>query len=106
MFQFMQRDSFNSVDVNMMDSFLGKVNLIDIREPYEYKSGHLPTAKNIPMDTILEQPERYLDRSKEYYIVCHSGSRSSMTCRVLKENSFNIVNVAGGTGRYRGRLER
>jgi rhodanese-related sulfurtransferase len=45
---------------------LGKVNLIDIREPYEYKGGHLPTAKNISMDTILDQPEKYLNKSKEY----------------------------------------
>jgi rhodanese-related sulfurtransferase len=106
MFQFMQKNLFDVVDVNMMDNLLGKVNLIDIREPYEYKGGHLTTAKNIPMDTILEQPDKYLDRSKEYYIVCHSGSRSTMACRILKENGFNVVNVAGGTGRYRGRLER
>jgi rhodanese-related sulfurtransferase len=102
----MKKNSFDVVDVSMIDNLLGKVNLIDIREPYEYMGGHLPTAKNIPMDTILEQPEKYLDKSKEYYIVCYSGSRSSMTCRTLKENGFNIINVAGGTGRYRGRLER
>jgi rhodanese-related sulfurtransferase len=106
MFKFIRKNSFDAVDVNMMDNLLGKVNIIDIREPYEYKGGHLPTAKNIPMDTILDQPEKYLDRSKEYYIVCHSGSRSSMTCRILKENGFKVINVSGGTGRYRGRLER
>jgi rhodanese-related sulfurtransferase len=106
MFKFMSRNSLKSVDVNEMDSLLGKVELIDIREPYEYKGGHLPTAKNIPMDTILEQPEKYLDKSKEYHIICQSGARSSRTCSILKENGFNIINIAGGTGRYRGRLER
>lgn len=106
MFPFMQRTMVKSVDVNEIDRLIGKIDLIDIREPYEYKGGHLPTAKNIPMDTILEAPEKYLDKSKEYHIICHSGSRSSMTCGILKENGFNIVNVAGGTGRYRGKLER
>lgn len=106
MFPFMSRSSVKSIDVNEMDSMLGKVDLIDIREPYEYNSGHLPTAKNIPMDTILAAPDKYLDKTKEYHIICHSGSRSSMACGILKGNGFNIINVAGGTGRYRGKLER
>ncbi|MCM8709994.1 rhodanese-like domain-containing protein [Clostridium sp. SYSU_GA19001] len=106
MFQFMLKNSVKSVDVNEMDKLIGKVELIDIREPYEYKAGHLPTAKNITMDTILKQPEKYLDKSKEYHIICQSGSRSSRTCKILKEHGFNIVNVAGGTGRYIGKLER
>lgn len=106
MFPFFQRTEVKSIDVNEIDGLIGKINLIDIREPYEYKGGHLPTAKNIPMDTILDAPEKYLDKSKEYHIICHSGSRSSMTCRALTKNGFNIVNVAGGTGRYRGKLER
>jgi rhodanese-related sulfurtransferase len=106
MFPFIQRNSVNSIEVNEIDRLLGKIELIDIREPYEYMGGHLPTAKNIPMDTVLEAPEKYLDKSKQYHIICHSGSRSSMTCNILKQNSFNIVNVTGGTVRYRGRLER
>lgn len=106
MFPFMSRNTVNSVNVNEIDGLLEKMDLIDIREPYEYVSGHLPTAKNIPMDTILSEPGKYLDKSKEYLIICQSGSRSSMTCGILKENGFNIINIAGGTGRYRGRLER
>lgn len=106
MFLFKSKSSVNSVDVNDMGSLLGKVDLIDIREPYEYKAGHLPTAKNIPMDTILTAPNKYLDKSKEYHIICQSGSRSSMACGILKGSGFNIVNVAGGTGRYKGQLEK
>jgi Rhodanese-related sulfurtransferase len=102
----MQRDSVKSIEVNDIDNLLGKVELIDIREPYEYQSGHLPTAKNIPMDTILSTPEKYLDKVKEYHIICQSGGRSSRACSVLKNKGFNIVNVSGGTGRYRGRLQR
>jgi len=85
---------------------LGKINLIDIREPNEYKRGHLPTAKNIPMDKILSESEKYLDKSKEYHIICHSGARSSRTCGILKKKGFDIINVSGGTGRYRKTLEK
>lgn len=106
MFKFFQRNSANSIDVNDIDEILGSINLIDIREPYEYKGGHLPNSKNIPMNTLLSVPDKYLDKSKEYHIICYSGSRSSMACRTLKDNGFNVVNVSGGTGRYRGNLER
>lgn len=106
MFPFMSKSKYNSVDVNELEELLGNINLIDIREPYEFRAGHLPSAKNIPMDEVLDDTDKYLDKSKEYHIVCHSGSRSSMACGILKDKGYNIINVAGGTGRYRGKLER
>lgn len=98
--------SIKSIDVNDIDKLLGKINLIDVREPDEYKGGHLPTAKNIPMNRIISETEKYLDKSKEYHIICQSGVRSSKTCAILKEKGYNIIDVTGGTGRYRERLEK
>ncbi|MBP1756384.1 MAG: hypothetical protein H6Q59_2782 [Firmicutes bacterium] len=45
MFDFLKRDDSKVIHVNDMDNLIGKVELIDIREPYEYKSGTLKTAK-------------------------------------------------------------
>ena len=106
MFSFLTRNKVNSVNVSELGVLLGKINLIDIREPYEYKSGHLPTAKNIPMDKILSEPEKFLNMGKEYHIICQSGGRSSRACNRLKSLGFNVINVSGGTGRYRGSLQR
>ena len=106
MFRFFTGSSVKSISVNELDGFLGKINLIDIREPYEYKGGHIPTAENIPMNLILSDPEEYLDMSKEYHIIRHSGARSSRTAAILKDKGFNVVDVTGGTGRYRGKLDR
>lgn len=106
MFSLFGKSNTNSVNVNEISKLLGKINLIDIREPYEYSSGHLPTAQNIPMDLILSETEKYLDKSKEYHIICQSGARSSRTCSILKQDGFNVVNVSGGTGSYRGSLKR
>ncbi|WP_139905309.1 rhodanese-like domain-containing protein [Clostridium thermarum] len=105
MFSFF-RSNVRSVDVNDIATILGKINLIDVRENYEYKDGHVPTAINIPMDDIIEAPEKILDKSKEYHIICQSGARSSRVCDVLKDKGFNVINVSGGTGRYRGNLDR
>jgi rhodanese-related sulfurtransferase len=106
MFRLFTKNTVGSIDVNELDELLGRINLIDIREPYEYKAGHLPNSKNIPMNLILSDPEEYLEESKEYHIICHSGSRSSRACSLLKERGFNVVNVSGGTGRYRGILTK
>lgn len=106
MFDFLFKSSVNSIDVNELDELFGKINLIDVREPFEYKSGHLPTAKNIPVNKIVAEADKLLDKSKEYHIICQSGARSSRVCGILKENGFNVVNVNGGTGRYRGSLKR
>ena len=106
MFESLFRRGGNSIDVNELEELLPKINLIDIREPYEYKVGHLKGAKNIPMNIIVAQSEKYLDKSKEYHIICHSGGRSSKTCNILKHNGFNVINVSGGTVKYKGKLER
>ena len=106
MFSFFSRNRVDSVNVNDLGDLLGKINLIDIRESYEYKNGHLPTAKNIPMDKILSEPDKYLDKDKKYYIICQSGGRSSRTSSKLKAMGFNIVNVSGGTSSYTGLLKK
>lgn len=106
MFSFFRNGSIKSINVNELGALLGKINLIDIREPNEYRLGHLPTAKNIPMNNILSQPEKYLDKSKEYHIICLSGSRSTRACGILNEKGYNVVNVTGGTAGYNGKLEK
>ncbi len=102
MFDFFKRDDSKVIHVNDMDNLIGKVNLIDIREPYEYKSGSLKTAKNIPMGDLLTSPEKYIVKEKTYYIMCQSGGRSGRTTRALSKQGFNVINVAGGMGSYVG----
>ena len=102
MFDFLKRDDTKVINVNDMDDLLGKVELIDIREPYEYQSGTLKTARNIPMNTLLTSPEKYLVKDKTYYIMCQSGARSGRTTKMLAKQVFNVINVAGGMGSYVG----
>ena len=106
MFSFFGRNSVKSINVNELGALLGKISLIDIREPYEYKSGHLPTAKNIPMDKIISDSDKYLNKSKEYHIICQSGGRSSSACSGLSSKGYKVINVFGGTGSYIRPLER
>ena len=103
MFGFFNRNSGKVVNVNEIDNLIGDIELIDIREAYEYKEGSIKTAKNIPMQTLLGNPDKYLKKDKEYYLVCQSGGRSSMACNSLRQKGFNVINVAGGVGSYLGK---
>lgn len=102
MFDFFKKDDVKSVNVNDMDNLIGKVELIDIREPYEFNSGTIKTAKNIPMGNLLQSPDKYLQKEKTYYLVCQSGGRSGSAARTLSKQGFDVINVSGGVGSYVG----
>ncbi len=102
MFEHLKTNNGTVINVNDIDELIEKVELIDIREDYEYKGGSLKSAKNIPMDELLTSPDKYLSKKKEYYIMCQSGGRSARTCDSLKIKGFNVINVAGGIGSYVG----
>ncbi|KMT20981.1 rhodanese-like domain-containing protein [Clostridium cylindrosporum] len=106
MFGFFNKSNFDSINVNDLGNKLGKITIIDVREPSEYKRGHIPTATNIPMGTILENTEKHLDKAKEYHIVCQSGKRSERVCSDLTSKGYKVINVFGGTGSYVSSLER
>ncbi len=90
------------VNINDMDDLIGKVNLIDIREPSEYAGGTLRTAVNIPMNDLLANPDDYLDKDQTYYIMCRSGARSKKTTDTLSDKGYKVVNVLGGYSAYKG----
>lgn len=102
MFGFLTKSDTQSVNVNDLDSLIGQIELIDIREPYEFKGGSIKTARNIPMGTILNAPEKYLIKDKTYYIMCQSGGRSSSATKALAKLGYNVINVSGGMGSYAG----
>lgn len=106
MLDFLKRTEITSVHVNDIDNLLGKIELIDIREPYEFNSGSIKTAKNIPMDKLLSTPDKFMDREKEYYIICQSGGRSMAASKALTRAGYKVVNVAGGVGSYVGTKRR
>lgn len=104
MFSLFQKDATNSIHVNEIEEIIKDINLIDIREPYEYERTRIRSSKNIPMSQLLMNPSKYLDKSKKYYIICQSGGRSSGTVSSLHKAGYDVVNVRGGVGSYSGKL--
>ena len=54
------------------------------------------------MGKLLENPEKYLDKDKEYYLLCRSGARSENACSVLMKEGYKVINVKGGVINYLG----
>ena len=102
MFDFLKRDGAEVIHVNEMDQLIGKVELIDIREAYEFKGGSIKTAKNIPMGNLLSELDKFLKKDKTYYIMCQSGGRSGRATRSLMKQGFKVIDVIGGIGSYTG----
>lgn len=70
--------------------------VLDVREPSEWREGHIPGATLMPLGTLSARLFE-LDRNKEIVVVCRSGNRSAMATRMLKSQGFGQVrNLDGG----------
>lgn len=82
-----------------------KVTVIDVREPAEYAFNRIPGAVSIPLGE-LESRAQELNPDEEIYVVCRTGNRSDMACRLLSEKGFKQVkNVEPGMSGWTGPLE-
>lgn len=72
------------------------VTVLDVREPHEYQSGHIPGARNLPLGKLDSwAPE--LDPDGSYVLICRSGKRSAKATEGLEAKGFkNLRNVTGG----------
>lgn len=105
MFNFFKKsdNSYKTIPVNDLDELIGKVKLIDIREASELEGGTIRTAKHIPMNTLLENPEKYLNKDETYYLLCRSGNRSGKTAKQLVKEGYQAVSADGGFSSYKGK---
>ena len=73
----------------------GSVTLLDTRTVEEFAHGHIDGFTNIPVDELRERLGE-LDKSKPVYVICQSGLRSYIACRILAGNGYNCYNFSGG----------
>ncbi len=73
----------------------GSVTLLDARTAGEYGNGHVEGFVNIPVDELRDNLDR-LDPSKPVYVMCQSGLRSYLACRLLTQRGFDCWNFSGG----------
>ncbi len=90
-----------SIDSNQARDYLkeksaDEVTILDVRQPNEYASGHIPGARSIPLPELTEQMQQ-IDPDKPIVVYCASGGRGRMAAQLLLGQGFtDIINVAGG----------
>ena len=77
----------------------GSVTLLDTRTVAEYSRGHAPDFINIPVDELRERIDE-LPQGKPVYVMCQSGLRSYVACRILTGYGYDCYNFSGGHGFY------
>ena len=87
---------WDEVDALPLD---GSVTLLDTRTAEEYQSGHIEGTIHIPVDELRERMNE-LETGKLVYVICQSGLRSYIACRILEQNGFACRNLAGGYRLY------
>lgn len=98
-------DSIPQVSVNELKDKLASttdLQVVDVRRPAEYGSGHVPRALNAPLNT-LDQTAAQLPfaKDKPTAVICAGGYRSSAAASLLEKLGFtNLLNVSGGTGAW------
>lgn len=73
----------------------GSVTLVDARTPGEYRRGHADGFINLPLDELRERLAE-LAPAKPVYVMCQSGLRSYLACRILAQHGFTCYNFTGG----------
>ncbi len=70
--------------------------LIDVREPHEYRICRVPGAKLIPLGELPKRLEE-IDRSIPIVAMCKMGARSAKAANILREAGYSkVLNMTGG----------
>jgi len=78
------------------------LQIVDVRRPAEYVSGHVPRALNAPLASLDKSLSPLpLKKDKLTAVICAGGYRSSAAASLLQQQGFsNLLNVSGGTGAW------
>ena len=71
--------------------------LLDVREPDEYRTGHVPNSMNVPLSGLagsVKQIEKY--KSLPLIICCRTSQRSARAAITLRKQGFAQVQVLAG----------
>ena len=82
-----------------------RATLVDVREPDEFASGHVPGAINVPLSVFAEITRVAPDVSAPLYLYCASGARSDRAAQVLAQAGYQYAHSIGGMQTYTGPIE-
>ncbi len=93
------------ISVNELDEMIrldSQLQVVDVRRPAEYESGHVPLATAAPLSMLKERLATLnLNPYKPTAVICAGGYRSSAAASILEQHGFaDLRNVMGGTSAW------
>jgi rhodanese-related sulfurtransferase len=73
----------------------GAAVAVDVREPREWKAGHLRMARHVPLSELALRMSE-LPRDRTIVVVCRSGNRSRVATLALRRAGYDAENLEGG----------
>jgi rhodanese-related sulfurtransferase len=70
-------------------------HVIDVRRPYEWDAGRIPSASHIEMNDLADNAES-VPRDRPVVFYCRSGSRSALAAAAFRQAGWDAYNLAGG----------
>lgn len=80
--------------------------LMDVRTPGEYREGHIPGSRNVPLDILDKVSATVNNKNTPIFVHCLSGSRSRQAEAYLVRLGYTNVKNIGGISAWRGKVER
>ena len=69
--------------------------VLDVRQPDEFRTGHITGAKLVPLNELYRHMKE-LPKGREIVCICASGNRSTTAAKALAKEGFTVLNVQGG----------
>jgi len=96
-----EREPFYRINVDEMKQMIGDGEsvIIDVRNPNEYQSGHVPGSTLIPVNSVFQRREE-LPGDKKIIFVCSVGQRSALAAEMAAAGGLpadRLDNLEGGT---------
>lgn len=73
----------------------GKVQLIDVREEYEWDAGRIPGARHLELGQVAAQADT-IHRETPVVFYCRVGGRSAMAANAFERAGYVAYNMTGG----------
>lgn len=93
------RGDVDIVHAEDMDRPPAGVLILDVREPFEFRRGHIPGAVHIPLGSLRRRMGE-LPKDREIWAYCYVGQRSYVAARALRQHGFRAKNLSGGYRSY------
>ncbi|WP_047984150.1 rhodanese-like domain-containing protein [Ornithinibacillus californiensis] len=103
---FRQRNYLKTLTEEQFREGYRKAQLIDVREPQEFKNGHILGSRNIPV-TQMKQRLIEVRKDKPVYLYCQGGARSARAAQLLYKKGYkDIYQLKGGFKKWTGKVKR